>query len=71
MRCKIDAYYYVNYTSIMQMYTNKYACLSKKDANSCKVSRSDKCMWFHITKIQDFEYKLYITCKDSHDISNA
>ena len=30
MQCKIDAYCYVNYTSIMQMYINKYVCLSKK-----------------------------------------
>ena len=28
MQCKIDAYCYVNYTSIMQIYTNKYVCLS-------------------------------------------
>ena len=43
----------------------------KKNANGCQVSEFDKCMWFHITKIQDFEYKLYITCNDSHGISNA
>ena len=42
----------------------------KKIANGCQVSKFDKCM-FYITKIQDFEYKLYITCKDSHGISNA
>ena len=73
MQCKIDTYCYVNYTSIIQIYTNKYACLlqKKKIANGCQVSKFDKCMWFHITKIQDFEYKLYITCKDSHSISNA
>ena len=28
---------------------NKYACLSKKTI--------DKCIWFHIIRIQDFEYK--------------
>ena len=73
MRCKIAAYCYVNYTSIMQIYINKYVCLSIKNkiANGCQVSKFDKCMLFYITKIQDFEYKLYITCKDSDGISNA
>ena len=31
MQCKIDTYHYVNYTmSIIQIYTNKHACLSVK-----------------------------------------
>ena len=48
-----------------------YQKKTKKHANSCQVSKFDKCMWFYIIKIQDFEYKLYITCKDSHGIFNA
>ena len=57
----------------MQIYINEYvAYLRKKEiANGCQVSKSDKYMWFYIIKIQDFEYKLYVTCKDSHDISDA
>ena len=43
----------------------------KEIANGCQVSKFDKRMWFYITKIQDFECKLYITCKESHGISNA
>ena len=58
----------------MQIYINKHVCLSKKKkklANGCQFGKFDKCMWFYITKIQDFEYKLYITCKDSHGISDV
>ena len=43
----------------------------KKNANGCQVSKFDKCMGFYIIKIQDFEDKLYITCKDSRGISNG
>ena len=41
----------------------------KKVANGCQISKFDKCMWFYIIKIQDFEYKLYIACKGSHGSS--
>ena len=40
-------------------------------ANGCQVSKLDKCIWFYVIKIQDFEYKLYTTCMASHSISNA
>ena len=46
-------------------------CLSKKKYNGCQVSKFDKCMWFYTIKLHDFEYKLYVTCKNSHDISSA
>ena len=48
-----------------------YVYLKQKVANGCQVNKFDKCMWFYIIKIQDFKYKLYIICKDSHGISNA
>ena len=51
---------------------HKYACLStKKIANGCQVSKFDKCMWFYIIKIQDFEYKLFITYKVSQGIQGV
>ena len=40
-------------------------------ANGCQVSKFDKCIWFYIIKIQDFEYKLYTACMDSHGISSV
>ena len=40
-------------------------------ANGCQVRKFDKCIWFYIIKIQDFEYKLYKTFMDSHGVSNA
>ena len=40
-------------------------------ANGCQVSKFDKCVWLDILKMQDFECKLYITCKDSHCLSNV
>ena len=36
---KIDTYCYVNYTSIMQIYTNKYACLSIKKKKLLMVAK--------------------------------
>ena len=30
MRCKIETYCYANYTSIIEIYTNKYVCLFNK-----------------------------------------
>ena len=59
----------------MQIYINEYIYIylskKKKIANGYQVSMFDKCMWFYIIKIQNFGYKLYITCKDSHGISSA
>ena len=40
MWCKIDTCCYVNYTSIIQIYTNKYVCLSiKKERKMLMVAK--------------------------------
>ena len=54
----------------MQTYMNKYVCLSKKKF-FVMFAKLDKCMGFYVIKIRYFEYKIYITCKGSHCISNA
>ena len=39
----------------MYVYLKRKKKKNKEISNGCKVSKFDKCMWFYITKIQDFE----------------
>ena len=39
----------------MYVYLKRKKKKNKEISNGCQVSKFDKCMWFYITKIQDFE----------------